>query len=211
MIRALVACERSGMIRDALIAEGVDAMSCDLFPSDQPGPHHVGDVREILGERWDLLVAHPVCRTLANSGVRWLADDPQRWKDLEIDAEFFKLFLNANHIPHRCIENSIMHKYARKLVGRGPNQVVQPWWFGDPAFKGIALWLHGLRELWPTDRLRPPRQGSREHDTWSKVHRCSPGPERARLRANTEPGVARAMARQFVDSIYGDLFYRQAA
>ena len=100
-MRILVACEKWGRVRDALIAAGHDAMSCDLEPTEAPGPHYQGDVRDVLYEAWDGMIAHPTCRYLTNSGVRWLHTDPARWDLMCEGVEFFKLFLNAKHIPRR--------------------------------------------------------------------------------------------------------------
>ena len=115
-LKVLVACEYSGTVRDAFIAQGHDAMSCDLLPSDAPGPHHQGDVREILNDGWDLMIAHPECTYLTNSGVRWLRKDVSRWLKLFDGAEFFKELLHAP-IPLKAIENPIPHKYALRLIG----------------------------------------------------------------------------------------------
>ena len=118
MMRVLVACEYSGTVRDAFINTGHDAMSCDILPTDQPGPHYQGDVREMLHERWDLIIAHPPCTYLCNSGVCHLHKDPTRWAKLEDAAKFFKLFLDIDG-PRVAIENPIMHKYAKELIGGG--------------------------------------------------------------------------------------------
>lgn len=152
-MRILVACERSGIVRDAFLAMGHDAISCDLEPTRRPGPHHQGDVRDILGDAWDMLIAHPVCRYLANSGVRWLHTQPGRWDKMREGCEFFLEFDRATHIKRRCIENSVMHGHALKIIGRKADQYVQPWMFGDPFKKAAAIWLHGLPKLKPTHSL----------------------------------------------------------
>lgn len=202
-MKVLVACEYSGRVRDAFLRRGHAAMSCDLLPTDAPGPHYQGDVRDVLGESWDLLIAHPDCTRLTNAGVRWLMDPPpdktlvQMWRGLFDGAEFYRLFKNAKHIPRRAIENPVMHKHARELIQPGRRQIVQPWWFGDPAFKATGFELIGLPDLVPTNKLTPPKPGTDEHKAWSAVHRASPGPLRWKLRSTTFPGIAEALADQY--------------
>lgn len=190
-MKILVACERSGVVRDAFRSKGHNAVSCDLFPSRRSGPHYQGDVRDILGHNWDMLIAHPVCRFLCNSGVRWLHERPERWRQMEEAAEFFRLFDRAEHIPKRAVENSIMHGYALKRVGRKADQFVQPWWFGDPFTKAAGLWLTGL----------PPLAAEYARADYSEIkaecHRMAPGPDREEKRSETKPGFARAMACQW--------------
>lgn len=128
-MRVLVACEFSGAVRDAFIALGHVAMSCDLLPTEMSGPHYEGDVRDVLGDGWDLMVAHPPCTYLTNSGVRWLHTKPGRWEQMREGAEFFRELLNAP-IPRVAVENPIMHGYAREIVGRRADQVIHPWQFG---------------------------------------------------------------------------------
>jgi hypothetical protein len=196
-MRALVACEFSGAVRDALRAKGVDAMSCDLLPSESPGPHHQGDVRDLLSEPWDLVIAHPPCTYLSNSGVRWLHSDPDRWAHLRDGAEFFGLMARFNS-PRIAIENPIQHKYAIDIHGLGkPTQIVQPWMFGHPESKATGLWLFGLPALAPTNDVR----GGMAHlpkNQQQKVHHMAPGPERGKLRSKTFDGIAQAMATQWV-------------
>lgn len=205
-MRVLVACEYSGTVRRAFEAKGHDAWSCDLLPAEDGSNRHIrGDAREVLNDGWDLLmVAHPPCTRLCLSGVRWLHSPPNgrtlaaMWADLEAAAEFFSVFWNAP-IPRVAVENPKMHRHAKERI-RGyqpPEQVVQPWWFGDPEFKGIALWLRGLPALKPTERLTPPPVGSPEHRAWSKIHRAPPGPDRAKERSRFFPGIAEAMADQW--------------
>lgn len=135
-MKVLVACEYSGRVRDAFINKGHDAMSCDLLDTDVPGPHYKGDVRDILYDGWDLMIAHPDCTTLTNAGVRWLFEDSKkgtakdRWKAMEIAADFYKLLRDAP-IAKKAIENPVMHCYARELIKPGRRQIIQPWWFGD--------------------------------------------------------------------------------
>jgi hypothetical protein len=201
-MRVLVACEYSGRVRDAFIRGGHEAMSCDLLDTEVPGPHHKGDIRDVLYDGWDLMIAHPPCTRLTNSGVRWLKVPPpgktleQMWADLEAAAEFYKLVRNAP-IPRKAIENPIMHCYARERIEVGYRQVIQPWWFGEPAFKATGLELIGLPDLQPTNKLTPPTRGTQEYKDWSKVHLASPGPDRWKERSRTFQGVADAMADQW--------------
>jgi hypothetical protein len=200
----LVACECSGMIRDALIAHGIRAISCDIKPTRRPGPHYHGPVQDILHLRhWRGLIAHPVCKYLANSGAKhlyrringvWSVDhgrDPERWARMEEGARFFNLFRDADHIPRRAIENSIMHSHALRLVGRRADQYVQPWWFGEPYTKAAGWWLYGLpllkREFDKSDypEIKP------------KCWLMSPSDDREEKRSETEAGVALAVARQW--------------
>jgi hypothetical protein len=197
-MRVLVACEFSGIVRDAFIERGHDAMSCDLLPSERPGPHIIGDVRNVLewhrGE-FDLLIAHPPCTYLANSGVRWLyggkgsVRDEDRWAKMEDGARFFRDLLDAP-IPRVAVENPIMHRYGREIIGRGPDQIVQPWQFGHPEVKATGFWLRGLPLLVPTNIVdgRVPR-----------VHFASPSPSRWKERSRTLTGLAAAMADQWTD------------
>jgi len=193
----LIACEFSGVVRDAFAARGHEAFSCDLLPSEKPGNHIRGDVRTIMrySYKWDLMIAHPPCTRLANSGVRWL-HERNLWKELKEAAEFYKA-LRDLPIPKKAIENPIMHRYAKELILMGKRQIVQPWWFGEPALKATGLELIGLPELKPTNKLTPPQPGTAEHKEWSKVHRASPGPDRWKERSRTFEGIAAAMAEQW--------------
>lgn len=181
-------------------------MSCDLLPSETPGPHYQGDVHDVLHDGWDLMIAHPPCTRLTNSGVRWLHVPPpgktleEMWIDLNKAAEFYRTLRDAP-IPRKAIENPIMHRYARELIVPGTRQVVQPWWFGDPEFKATGFELIDLPPLVPTNKLIPPASGTAEHMAWSKVHRMSPGPERWKNRSRTFPGIASAIAEQWGNNI----------
>ncbi len=202
-----MACERSGVVRRAFEALGHDAWSCDIEPADDGSNRHIrGDVLNHLDDGWDLLaVMHPPCTVLCNSGVRWLyaggkkanGPNPARWAELEAAAAFYRALRDAHQIPRRAVENPVMHEYAIELTGRGDVQFVQPWWFGDPFFKATGLELINLPPLVPTNRLVPPGAGTDEHKAWSRVHREPPGPERARKRSETFPGLAAAMAAQW--------------
>ena len=206
-MRVLIACEFSGTVRRAFAARGWHAVSIDMLPSEDcpMGPlqqHWIGDVRDYLGCDWDLMIAHPPCTRLANSGVRWLHKPPrgrtvsEMWADLEHAAAFYKALRDAP-IPRKAIENPIMHKYARELIKPGRRQIVQPWQFGEPAFKATGFELIGLPDLVPTNVLAIPAKGTEEHKRWSAVHREPPGPERWKNRSRTFKGIADAFASQW--------------
>lgn len=180
-MRVLVACEYSGTVRDAFIRLGHDAMSCDLLPTDSPGPHHQGDVRDILGDGWDLMIAHPPCTHLAVSGARWFH---LKRAEQEEALDFVRTLMSAP-VDRWCIENpvSVISSRIRK-----PDQTIQPWQFGHGETKATCLWLKNLPKLLPTDVVagRDPR-----------VHRLPPSPDRWKLRSTTYSGIADAMARQW--------------
>lgn len=186
-LKILVACEFSGVVRDAFIRRGHDAISCDLLPSDRPGAHIQGDVLEVLNDGWDMMIAHPPCTYLANSGVSWFYKDPDRWRELWHGAYFFKALLNAG-IEKIAVENPIMHKYAVNIIGRRQDQVIQPWMFGQGETKATCLWLKNLPLLKPTNIVEGREQ---------RLHRLPPSQDRAKLRSITYPGVAEAMAEQW--------------
>ena len=195
-MRVLVACEYSGTVRDAFIRAGHYAASCDLLPSDSPlGDHYQCNVMDIINNDWDLMIAHPPCTYLTNSGVCWLHKDPSRWALLDEGAAFFKSLLEAP-IPMKCIENPIQHKYAKERIGRKQNQVVQPWMFGHMEQKATCLWLEGLPLLEPTDNVKaqmlelPKRERER-------LHYLPPSKDRWKLRSATYKGIAEAMAQQW--------------
>jgi hypothetical protein len=195
-MRVLVACEYSGTVRDAFIRAGHYAASCDLLPSDSPlGDHYQCNVMDIINNDWDLMIAHPPCTYLTNSGVCWLHKDPSRWALLDEGAAFFKSLLEAP-IPMKCIENPIQHKYAKERIGRKQNQVVQPWMFGHMEQKATCLWLEGLPLLEPTDNVKaqmlelPKRERER-------LHYLPPSRDRWKLRSATYKGIAEAMATQW--------------
>lgn len=207
MGRVLIACERSGVVRNAFIAAGHDAWSCDLEAADDGSNRHIrGDVRDHLNDGWDLLaVMHPPCTVLCNSGAKWLyiggkkvnGRDPSRWNDLDAAAAFYRFLRDAKGIKRKAVENPVMHRHAIKLTKRGKVQFVQPWWFGDPFFKATGLELIELPPLRETKRLTPPKPRTAEHKVWSAIHRAPPGPDRARIRSQTFPGLALAMASQW--------------
>ncbi|MFZ5666986.1 MAG: hypothetical protein ACOY7L_17370 [Pseudomonadota bacterium] len=184
-------------MRRAFATRGFDAWSCDLLPSDDRSNRHiVGDVRDILHDGWDMLiVAHPPCTRLCNSGVRWLSSPPpgktadQMRIELEEGAALFSDMWNAP-IPHVAVENPVMHKHAKALIRNytEPAQSVQPWQFGHGETKRTCLWLRNLPPLKPTLVVE-----GRE----ARVHRMSPGPDRWKERSRFFPGIAEAMADQW--------------
>lgn len=195
-MRVLIACEYSGRVREAFRRLGHDAWSCDLLESEDNSKYHIqGDCLALLGDGWDLLIAHPPCTRLANSGVRWL-HERDLWVDFEQAVQFYLALRNAP-IAKKCLENPVMHKYARERLGSVRRQVVQPWWFGEKTFKATGYELHGLPDLVATDRLTPPAVGTDEHKAWSWIHRCPPGPDRWKIRSRTPQGIADAMAEQW--------------
>lgn len=195
MSRVLIACEYSGRTRDAFIAQGHDAISCDFHPTEVPGPHYQGDVRDMLDEPWDLIIAHPDCTYLTNAGVRWLHERPERWKDLDKACEFFNIFLD--HPCERiCVENPIPHKYAVERLRRNWDQSVQPWQFGTPETKRTCYWLKGLPPLKETNNVKAHFDTLSVKDR-SPVHYASPGANRWKERSRTPIGFAEAMASQW--------------
>lgn len=153
-MRVLIACEYSGVERDAFIAAGHDAISADLLPTESPGPHYQGDVLDLAGESWDLVIAHPPCTYLANSGVRWLYTNPTRWQDMLTGADFFRRMFAFN-APMLAVENPVQHKWAKLAHGMGdPIQTVQPYEYGHPETKRTCFWLRGLPPLMGTDDVR---------------------------------------------------------
>jgi hypothetical protein len=209
-VRVLVACEFSGTVRNAFLERGFDAWSCDLLPSpDRSNRHIQGDATELLGDGWDLLmVAHPPCTRLCNSGVRWLTKAPPGreladvWAELDEGARLFSTFWNAP-IPRIAVENPVMHKHAKARIEgfRPAAQSVQPWMFGEPETKRTCLWLKGLPTLTPTyatwdacrDALSLPVDAKPE----ARVHKATPGPDRWAERSKFFPGIASAMADQW--------------
>jgi len=186
-MKVLVACEFSGTVRDAFIKQGHDAISCDLLPTDKEGPHYQGDVFDIINDGFDLMIAHPPCTYLCNSGVCWLHKDKSRWDKMREGALFFKKLLEAD-IPKICIENPIMHKYAKEIIGVKQTQIVQPWHFGHGETKATCLWLKGLPELKPTKIVEGRLQ---------RLHYLPPSKDRWKLRSTTYQGIAEAMADQW--------------
>lgn len=191
-MKVLIACEYSGTVRDAFIALGHDAISCDLLPTDKPGPHYQGDVFDIIDNGFDLMVAHPPCTYLSNAGARHLYPkgvlNIERYKFGLLGKEFFMRLYNAN-IDKICIENPIpsniydLPKYS---------QIIQPWMFGHPYQKRTCLWLKNLKPLEPTE-IVTERQSSKVPGNWFNTG----GKNRQHERARTFPGIAQAMSTQW--------------
>lgn len=180
-MKILVACEYSGRVRDAFIALGHDAISCDLLPTETEGPHHMGDVTELLHMGWDLMIAHPPCTHLAVSGSRWFKN---KVKEQEEALTFVKMLMDAP-INHIALENPISVISSRI---RKPDQIIQPWQFGHGETKATCLWLKKLPKLVPTNVV-----DGRE----AVVHRMPPGADRWKNRSRTYQGIADAMAAQW--------------
>ena len=180
-MRILVACEYSGTVRDAFLANGHDALSCDLLPTDAPGPHYQGPVENILNDGWDVMIAHPPCTHLAVSGARWFKDKQEEQKEA---LNFVRLLLDAP-IDKIALENpvSIISSRIRK-----PDQIIQPWQFGHGETKKTCLWLKNLPLLHPTDVVE-----GREN----RIHRMPPSKDRWKKRSETYKGIAAAMANQW--------------
>jgi site-specific DNA-cytosine methylase len=180
-MRVLVACEYSGTVRDAFLRIGHDAMSCDLLPTDKPGPHYQGDVFDVINDGWDLMIAHPPCTHLAVSGARWFKD---KVTEQEEALDFVRRLMNAD-VDRICIENpvSIISSRIRK-----PDQTIQPWQFGHGETKRTCLWLKGLPKLIPTDIV-----DGRDQRIW----KLPPSPDRWKIRSATFQGIADAMANQW--------------
>lgn len=198
-MKVLVACEFSGVVREAFRKQGHDAWSCDLYPTKIPGNHIQDDVLKHLDDGWDLMVAHPPCTYLANSGSRWLYKYPERWKQLENGANFFKKLLNAN-IPKIAIENPIPHKYAVNLIGRKYDQLIQPYQFGEKESKPTCFWLKNLPKLVPTKIMEPEwiiHNGKKWSPKAFLYFTESNHKLRMRERSRTFKGIAEAMAEQW--------------
>ena len=177
----LVACEFSGIVREAFRRRGHDAVSCDLLPTEIPGPHIQGDVLKILDDGWDMMIAHPPCTHLAVSGARWFKDKRQEQAEA---LGFVSALLNVD-IPKIALENpiSIISSRIRK-----PDQIIQPWMFGHGETKATCLWLKNLPVLQATNIVEGRS---------ARVHRLPPGPDRWKERSRTFPGIAEAMAEQW--------------
>ena len=206
-MKVLVACEYSGRVREAMRNIGNDAWSCDLLESEDRSPYHIQDyVEELLKEPWDLIVAHPPCTYLCNSGVRWLYEKEGRWEQMRQGAAFFVEIMKANS-PKIAIENPIMHKYSKQeLISSGCaeygfksdgnfNFSVQPWQFGDHEKKRTCFWTKGLEVLTPTSSLTAK-------DAKNSCHFASPGPNRWKERSRTYQGIAKAIADQWGSESY---------
>lgn len=182
-MKVLVACEYSGVVRDAFEELGHDATSCDLLPSDAPGKHYRGDVRDLLHYPWDLMIAHPPCTHLSVSGARHFAE--KRADGRQQSAVSFFLELANCSIPRIAIENPVC---IISSVWRKPDQIIQPWQFGHGETKATCLWLKNLPLLEPTEIVEGREQ---------RVHNIPPGPDRWKIRSTTYAGVGKAMALQW--------------
>lgn len=182
-MRVLIACEYSGVVRDAFIALGHDAMSCDLLPTDLHGPHYQGDVFDIIGDGWDLMIAHPPCTHLAVSGARHFAEKRADGRQQEA-LEFVYRLLNAP-IHKIALENPISI-ISTKI--RRPDQIIQPWQYGHGETKATCLWLKGLPLLTPIDVVKGRAD---------RIHKMPPSVDRWKLRSTTYQGIADAMASQW--------------
>ena len=195
-MKVLVACEYSGRTREAFRKLGHEAYSCDLLPSDDDSPHHIqGDVLNLLDDGWDMMVAHPPCTFLSNSGVSWLHKRPERWKKLDDGAAFFKALLDSD-IPRIAIENPIPHKYAVARIGRKYDQIVQPWMFGHAERKATCFWLKGLPDLKPTNNVKEEMLSLPKREQ-HRLHWLAPSKERWKIRSTTFQGIADAIAEQW--------------
>lgn len=198
MKRILIACEFSGIIRDAFIERGFDAWSCDLEPSEQPGNHIQGDVRSILDDDWDLIIAHPPCTYFAVSGNRWFNDEryEDRFVKRQEALDFFLLFVH-NKCVNIAIENP---KGTISTLYRKPDQIIHPWWFGDPVAKGTCLWLKGLPKLIPTNIVNVEyvtMSNGKRFSKWEYEISKLPYKQRPIARSRTFKGIAKAMASQW--------------
>jgi hypothetical protein len=187
-MRVLVACEFSGTVRRAFLERGHEAWSCDLLPAeDESSNHYLGDVRDLIGDGWDLMVAHPPCTHLAVSGARWF---PGKRAEQEAALGFVRALMNAP-VDRIALENPASVISSRI---RPADQTIQPWWFGHGELKTTCLWLKNLPPLRPTHVVE-----GREQRVW----RMPPGPNRWRERSRTFPGIAAAMAEQWGASSHG--------
>jgi hypothetical protein len=210
-LKIVIACEYSGRTREAFRARGHDVTSVDLLPSEDNSPHHVvGDAFDVIESiKPDLVVAHPPCTYLANRGVHllWVRGgrrdrNEARWADMKLGAAFFARFLNLP-VPRIAVENPVMHCHARAEILKclEPNVemntfYVQPWWFGDEAFKATGFTTKGLPRIpKPPTALIPPKTGTREHQEWTaRIANLPPSPDRWKIRSRTFPGIANALA-----------------
>jgi hypothetical protein len=221
MLNVLVACEYSGTVRDAFIKLGHKAISCDLLDTDVPGPHYKGSVFDIINDGWDMMIAHPPCTYIASSGSRWFyhPDDkylnvkdrrphpryPNREKDREDAIDFFLKLYNSN-IPMIAIENPIG---VMSTVFRKPDQIIQPYQYGDTATKTTCLWLKNLPQLKPTNVVdrgeRVYFDSGKSHPKWYADALKLDKQERMKARSKTFSGIANAIAKQY--SEYAEIYF----
>lgn len=197
-MKVLVACEFSGTVRDAFIRRGHDAMSCDLLPTESPGPHYQGDVLDIIEDGWDLMVAHPPCTYLASSGLHWNKRIPGR-EQLTHEAMLFVFNLMGEGFVRHQIQRIALENPIGRISSayRKPDQIIQPWMFGHPESKSTCLWLKGLPSLEPTNVLPLPEGGRWANQTPSGQNKLGPSADRWKLRSVTYAGIAEAMADQW--------------
>lgn len=193
----LIACEESQQICKAFRAKGHEAYSCDLqaCSGGHPEWHIQADIRTLLNDYFDLVIFHPVCKYITNSGVRWLHTEPGRWDKMREACEFFNLRHKFNS-PKVITENPIPHKYAVQLIGKY-DDLFQPWHHGEKQMKATCLWRKGVDEFKPTNIVGPPPKDLKERYKWQDVWMASPGPDRERLRSQTLLGVAIAIANTY--------------
>jgi hypothetical protein len=192
-MKILVACEYSGRVRDAFIRRGHDAISCDFLPSDAPGPHYSGDVKNIINDSFDMMIAFPPCTYLCSSGLHWNKKRPQRALQTAEALDFVRFLMEAP-IEKIAIENPIgcISTNIRK-----PDQIIQPWQFGHPESKSTCLWLKGLPNLIPTNILKKGESGRWDNQTKSGQNKLPPSKDRWKIRSLTYSGIAEAMAEQW--------------
>jgi len=198
-MKILIACEYSGTVRDAFSALGHDATSCDILPTEKPGKHHQGDVAKILGDGWDMMIAHPPCTYLSVSGIHW-NNRGRGWEQTEKALEFVQLLMNAP-IPRIAIENpiSIISSRIKK-----PSQVIQPWMFGHMEQKATCLWLKNLPALRETNNVKAEMMKLPDKER-QRIHYLPPSKDRWKLRSTTYQGIAEAMAKQWGNPDYFEL------
>jgi hypothetical protein len=195
-MRVLIACEYSGVLRDAFIRRGHEAMSCDLMPTEKPGPHYVGSMFDIFPEQWDLVIAHPPCTHLAAAGAKHFAQKREDGRQQQGIDLFMAVVEACSKSARRwCIENPVG---IMSTIWRKPEQYVQPYWFGDSARKTTCLWLHNLPPLKPTNLVDEGEfhvtKSGRKLPKW---YNLPPSPDRGKIRSKTFQGMAEAMATQW--------------
>jgi len=190
-MRVLDACEYSGAVRDAFINGGHEAMSCDLLPTESPGPHYQGDVRDVIDYPWDLMIAHPPCTNLAVSGAAWF-EKKRMAGEQQASASFFMMLAKAD-IPRIAIENPVC---VMSSIWRKPDQIIQPYMFGHMETKATCLWLKGLQKLVATNNVKEQTMRLPERERM-RLHYLPPTPDRWKLRSATFSGIAQAMADQW--------------
>lgn len=207
----VIMCERSGRIRDALLARGIPAISCDTMPTRAPGPHLQCDAREIIHWPWPAMIAHPVCKFLSNSGAKHLYVDGrrengmdfERWNEMAKGAEFYRVFSEAHHIPLRAVENPVMHSYGAELVGHTATQFVHPYHFGSPFQKATGFKLYGLEPLPVEYEKSDWFPGTIKQAVWLMGEgKDRLGRDREERRSETDPEVARAVAQYWGPIIF---------